>query len=272
MIFQNLTYSSFNSPKGSCEQCKGIGSINQVNVSSIIPDDDKSIKNGGILPLKLEHSSHTYQQINRICLRYNFDLSTPIKQIPEDGLNALLYGKKEKFSQYIKDLGFTREYEIDFDGVCNLMLSYTPENTSTSAKKWAMEYINKVACKKCNGSRLNNKSLYFKINHKNIAEITNLDTHELYKFISEIGLHLTKKQHQIAYDILKELKVRIQFLLDIGLDYLSLNRGSSTLSGGEAQRIRLASQIGSKLTGVLYILDEPSIGLHQRDNTKLIAS
>ncbi len=247
--------------------------MEQVNISTIIPNDNKSINKGGILPLNLNYKNFTHQQIEYIALKYNFDLSSPIKQIPKEGLNAILYGCKDRFSHYINELGFTKEYEINFEGICNLILSsYHDQYSSANAKKWAAKYIDEITCNACNGNRLNKEALYFKIANKNIAEVVNLDILELYEFISNIDENLTKKQYKIAYDILKELKMRTQFLLDIGLDYISLGRGSKTLSGGEAQRIRLASQIGSKLTGILYILDEPSIGLHQRDNTKLITS
>ncbi|UAB74866.1 excinuclease ABC subunit UvrA [Mesoflavibacter sp. SCSIO 43206] len=263
---------SFNSPKGACPKCNGIGTFYQVNEKKIIPDDSLSIKSGALAPHGPEKKSWIFKQLETIAQRYNFKLTDPYKSIPDEAKQVILYGGNEKFSVESKTLGITRDYKIDFEGVANFIENQYNTAESTSLKRWAKEYMDKIECPECEGSRLRKESLYFKVNEKNIAELANMDISELSAWFGDLEQHLSKTQLKIAEEIIKEIRARIQFLLDVGLDYLSLNRSSKSLSGGEAQRIRLATQIGSQLVGVLYILDEPSIGLHQRDNEKLINS
>lgn len=263
---------SFNSPKGACNNCNGIGSLYQINEKKIIPDDTISIKAGALVPQGPEKNSWIFKQFESIAQRFNFNLTDAYKDIPEEAKQMILYGGTEKFSINSKTLGVTRDYSIDFEGVANFIENQYKNAQTSSIKRWAKAYMDKVTCPVCNGSRLKKESLYFKINNKNIAELANTDITELAQWFNNLHNHLSEKQFIIAEEIIKEIKSRLQFLLDVGLDYLSLNRSSKSLSGGEAQRIRLATQIGSQLVGVLYILDEPSIGLHQRDNQKLINS
>ena len=263
---------SFNSPKGACSKCNGIGNLYEVNSNKIIPDESLSIKNGGLAPQGPQKNSWIFKQLELIAQRFDFDLSDPIKKIPKDAIEMILYGGNEKFTINSKALGVARNYNIDFEGIANFIESQYKNAESTSIKRWAKTYMDKVTCSKCNGSRLKKESLYFKVNDKNISELAQLDIIDLANWFNDLSNHLTEKQLKIASEIIKEINNRIQFLLDVGLDYLSLDRSSKSLSGGEAQRIRLATQIGSQLVGVLYILDEPSIGLHQRDNAKLINS
>jgi excinuclease ABC subunit A len=263
---------SFNSPKGMCPSCNGLGTVYEVNEAKIIPNQNFTIKGGGIAPLGEYKNSWAFKQIETIAERYEFKLTDPIKEVPKEALDVILYGGNEKFSVASKTLGITRDYKIDYEGIVNFLKSQYDTSESTSIKRWAKEYMDKVSCSTCGGSRLKKESLYFKINNKNIAELASMDIVELAAFFKELPKHLSEKQFKIAEEILKEINARISFLLDVGLDYLSLNRSSKSLSGGEAQRIRLATQIGSQLVGVLYILDEPSIGLHQRDNERLISS
>ncbi len=263
---------SFNSPKGACPTCNGIGTLYKVNEKKIIPDDSLSIKNGALAPHGPEKSSWIFKQFETIAQRYNFKLTDAFKDIPKEAKQMILYGGNEKFSVESKTLGVTRDYKIDFEGVANFIENQYKNAESTSLKRWAKDYMDKVECPECQGSRLRKESLYFKINNKNIAELANTDIVELADWFNDLHKHLSEKQLKIAEEVIKEIKSRLQFLLDVGLNYLSLNRSSKSLSGGEAQRIRLATQIGSQLVGVLYILDEPSIGLHQRDNEKLINS
>ncbi|OYX24193.1 MAG: excinuclease ABC subunit A [Flavobacteriales bacterium 32-35-8] len=263
---------SFNSPKGACDHCNGIGELYEVNTKKIVPDETLSIKNGALAPHGPEKNSWIFKQFEAISQRFNFKLTDAYKDIPEDAKHMILFGGNEKFSVESKTLGVTRDYKIDFEGVANFIENQYKTAESTSLKRWAKEYMDKIVCPECHGSRLKKESLYFKINNKNIAEIANADIVELTNWFNDLHHHLSEKQLKISEEIIKEIKARLQFLLDVGLDYLSLNRSSKSLSGGEAQRIRLATQIGSQLVGVLYILDEPSIGLHQRDNEKLINS
>lgn len=263
---------SFNSPKGACNSCNGIGHLYEVNTEKIIPDTSVSIQKGGIAPLGEYKNSWMFKQLQTIAERYNFKLTDPIKKIPKDALEVILNGGNEQFSVESKNLGVTRNYKIDFEGIVSFINSQYHDSSSTSIKRWAKEYMDNNTCSTCEGSRLKKESLYFKINDKNIAELAQMDVIDLAKWMNELEEHLSDKQKQIGAEVVKEIKERLQFLLDVGLDYLALNRSSKTLSGGEAQRIRLATQIGSQLVGVLYILDEPSIGLHQRDNEKLINS
>ncbi|MEM8506494.1 MAG: excinuclease ABC subunit UvrA [Bacteroidota bacterium] len=263
---------SFNSPKGMCPDCNGLGHIYEVNPRKIFPNKKLAIKNGGIAPLGEYKRSWAFKQLETIGQRYGFDMTTPIEKIPEPAMEIILNGGKESFTVDSKTLGVQRNYSIDYEGIANFIKNQFEESNSTSIKRWAKEYMDKITCPSCNGSRLRKESLYFKIAGKNIAELAQMDIAELAAFFEQLEDHLEGNQKKIAEEIIKEIKARIGFLLDVGLDYLSLNRGSKTLSGGEAQRIRLATQIGSQLVGVLYILDEPSIGLHQRDNERLIRS
>ncbi|MBT8310289.1 MAG: excinuclease ABC subunit UvrA [Flavobacteriaceae bacterium] len=263
---------SFNSPKGACKKCNGIGTLYQVNENKIIPDWSLSIKNGGLAPQGPQKNSWIFKQLELIAQKYDFKLSDPIKDIPREAIGMILYGGNEKFSVESKTLGITRDYKIDFEGIANFIESQYKHSDSTSIKRWAKEYMDRIPCPECEGSRLKKESLYFKVNGKSISELAHLDIVDLAKWFDDLENHLSEKQKAIAAEVVKEIKTRLQFLLDVGLDYLSLDRSSKSLSGGEAQRIRLATQIGSQLVGVLYILDEPSIGLHQRDNAKLINS
>jgi excinuclease ABC subunit A len=263
---------SFNSPKGACEVCNGLGTIHKINIQKIIPNPENSIKNGGIAPIGEQKTSWIFKQLQLIAERYKFQLTDPISKIPAEALNVILNGGHEKFEVASKTMGITRNYEIDFEGILKFIDNQYKASDSTSIKRWANDFMDEVTCETCNGSRLKKEALYFKVNEKNIADLAHLDISELANWFSTVEENLTSKQLQIASEIIKEIRTRIQFLLDVGLDYLTLDRSSKSLSGGEAQRIRLATQIGSQLVGVLYILDEPSIGLHQRDNEKLIKS
>ncbi|WP_411768746.1 excinuclease ABC subunit UvrA [Winogradskyella sp. A3E31] len=262
---------SFNSPKGACHKCNGIGELYVVNENKIVPDTSLSIKNGAIAPHGPQKKSWIFKQFETIAQRFEFSLSDAWKDIPDEAKNIILYGGKDKFTVESKLLGVARDYNIDFEGVANFIENQHKSN-STSLVRWAREYMDKVQCPTCEGSRLKKESLYFKIDGKSIAELVAMDIIELGEWFEGLSTRLTNTQQKIAEEIIKEIKNRVQFLLDVGLTYLSLNRSSKSLSGGEAQRIRLATQIGSQLVGVLYILDEPSIGLHQRDNEKLINS
>ncbi|MEC8723724.1 MAG: excinuclease ABC subunit UvrA, partial [Bacteroidota bacterium] len=263
---------SFNSPKGACPECNGIGSIYKVNINKIIPDPKLSIKNGGLAPQGAQKNSWIFKQLDLIAKRFNFTLSDPISKIPKEAMDLILFGGKDKFSVANKTLGLSREYTIDFDGIANFIEHQYKTTDSSSIKRWAKRYMDKIECPSCQETRLKKEALYFVINNKNIAELSAMDISDLSDWFKELPSHLSSKQNSIAKEIIKEISVRLQFLLDVGLNYLNLNRSSKSLSGGEAQRIRLATQIGSELVGVLYILDEPSIGLHQRDNQKLIQS
>ena len=263
---------SFNSPKGMCPDCNGLGHVHEVNELKIFPDKKKSIKAGGIAPLGEYKKSWAFKQIETIAQRYNFQLTDPIEKIPKEAIGILMNGGVENFEVDSKTLGVKRTYKIDYEGISNFIKNQFDEAPSTSIKRWAKEYMDKVLCPSCKGSRLKLESLNFKIDEKNIAELANYDIVELAEFFTKLQKKLKGNQFKIAEEIIKEIRSRIDFLLNVGLDYLSLNRSSKSLSGGEAQRIRLATQIGSQLVGVLYILDEPSIGLHQRDNERLIQS
>lgn len=263
---------SFNSPKGACSKCNGLGSINQINLKKVIPDKTISIKKGGIKPLGEQKKSWIFKQLQVISERYRFKLSDPIMSIPKEALDVILNGGNERFTIASKAIGITRNYEIDFEGIASFIENQYKHSESLSIKRWAKDFMDEVSCPDCQGNRLKIESLHFKINEKNISNLAKLDLNELALWFDNLEEKLSERQRIIASEILKEIKARIQFLLDVGLDYLTLDRTSKSLSGGEAQRIRLATQIGSQLVGVLYILDEPSIGLHQRDNQKLIDS
>ena len=263
---------SFNSPKGMCPNCKGLSFVHTINREKVIPNDKISIENGGIEPLGEKKNNWTFKQLEQIAIRYKFSLSQPINKIPKEALDFILNGGNEKFEIPSKSLGVTRNYEIDFEGVYSFIINQYNDSDSSSIKRWAKEYLKEEQCADCQGSRLKKEALHFKIEQKSIADLVQLDLEELKHFFSKLYVKLNAEKKQIAGEILKEINARIQFLLDVGLHYLTLNRSSKSLSGGEAQRIRLATQIGAQLVGVLYILDEPSIGLHQRDNNKLISS
>jgi len=263
---------SFNSPKGACEHCNGLGTVNQINLKKIIPNPKSSIKQGGFAPLGEYKSTWIFKQLETIGEKYGFKITDPIETISEEAMDMILNGGKDKFTVASKTLGITKEYKIEFEGISHFIKNQHDESNSASIKRWAKEFMDEIECPHCEGSRLKKEALYFKINDKNIADLSQMDISELTKWFAVLDSYLSDKQKTIAVEINKEIKSRLQFLLDVGLNYLSLNRSSKSLSGGEAQRIRLATQIGSQLVGVLYILDEPSIGLHQRDNERLINS
>ena len=263
---------SFNSPKGACDHCKGLGTVNEINTKKIVPNPKLTIKAGGFAPLGEYKSSWIFKQLEIIGEKYGFKLTDTIEKISAEAMEMILNGGKEKFTINSKDLGVAREYKIDFEGISNFIKNQHDESGSTSIKRWAKEFMDEVNCPVCNGSRLKKEALFFKINEKNIAELCDMDISDLTAWFNDLDSHLSDKQKRIATEVIKEIKDRLNFLMNVGLDYLALSRSSKSLSGGEAQRIRLATQIGSQLVGVLYILDEPSIGLHQRDNDKLIHS
>ena len=263
---------SFNSPKGACPCCNGLGTVNEINLQKIIPNPKSSIKNGGFAPLGEYKSSWIFKQLEIIAQKYDFKITDAIETIPQDAMDMILYGGNEKFSVVSKVMGITKDYKIDFEGISNFIKNQYDNSDSASIKRWAKEFMDENDCPECEGTRLRKESLYFKLNGKNIGELVQMDIAELSEWFADLDNHLSEKQKVIAVEVVKEITARLQFLLDVGLNYLSLNRSSKSLSGGEAQRIRLATQIGSQLVGVLYILDEPSIGLHQRDNERLIKS
>lgn len=263
---------SFNSPKGACPTCNGLGVVNEINLQKIIPNPKVSIKSGGFAPLGEYKSSWIFKQLEIIGEKFGFKLTDPIENIPSEAIEMILYGGNEKFSVVSKVMGITKDYKIDFEGISNFIKNQFEQSESSSIKRWAKEFMDENNCSECEGTRLRKEVLYFKINDKSIGDLVHMDIVELNKWFDDLPKYLSEKQQTIAAEILKEINARINFLLDVGLDYLCLNRSSKTLSGGEAQRIRLATQIGSQLVGVLYILDEPSIGLHQRDNERLIKS
>jgi excinuclease ABC subunit A len=263
---------SFNSPKGACPKCNGLGVVQETDLSKIIPDKRLSIKNGGIKPIGDFKKTWIFQQIEIIGNKYNFELNTPIHKIPEEALQIILYGSDESFEVKSKILGVTRKYDLAFEGVIPFIENQSRETKSKSIQRWAGAFMNDKICDACEGSRLRKEALHFRIAERNIGDVVKLSIEDLAKWLQNLPSKLNEKQNLIASEILKELRARTGFLLDVGLSYLNLNRSAKSLSGGEAQRIRLATQIGSQLVGVLYILDEPSIGLHQRDNEKLIQS
>ncbi len=263
---------SFNSPQGACNKCKGLGSIDNVDIEKVIPDDSVSIHSGGIAPLGKFKNTLIFWQLEAIAEKHDFTLKAPIKDIPEEALDTILHGSSEPITLKNTPLGTSSNYFISFDGVIKYILQQQSNDTSQKAKKWAMQFVTNVTCPECNGQRLNKEALHFKLSDKNIADLSNMDLSLLAEWFSDIEKHMSDKQKAIATEVLKEIRSRLGFLLDVGLGYLSLDRSAMTLSGGESQRIRLATQIGSQLVNVLYILDEPSIGLHQRDNHKLIHS
>ena len=262
---------SFNSPQGACPGCKGLGYVNIIDKDKIIPDASLSIYQGGILPLGKYRNVLLFWQIEAICEKYDASLKTPIKDLPEEALNDILNGTDERLNVKNLSLG-NSNYFLTFDGLIKYIEMQQQSDATAKAQKWAGQFVTTVSCPECGGARLNKEALHYRIDGKNIAELTGMDIAELYQWLDGIEDRLPEKQAAIAREILKEIRSRLQFLIDVGLEYLSLSRASATLSGGESQRIRLATQIGSQLVNVLYILDEPSIGLHQRDNIRLIHS
>ena len=259
---------SFNSPQGACPNCNGLGEVTEVDMNKIIPDLSQNIRKGGIVPLGAAKATVVFNQIEAIASKYGCTLNTPLEEFPEEAMKAILYGTEGAFKVKSPYGGF--EYQVNFDGVVNYVTQEHSENPSKKAQAWANQFIRRIICPHCLGSRLKQESLHFRIHDKNIAELVAMDIITLSKWFETIEEKLSERQKKIAHEIIKEIRTRIRFLLDVGLYYLSLNLGSRSLSGGESQRIRLATQIGSQLVNVLYILDEPSIGLHQRDNRKLI--
>lgn len=263
---------SFNSPEGACPRCKGLGYVNEIDINKIMPDMKLSIKQGGIVPLGKYKNQMIFWQIDAILEKYGCDLNTPINEIQEEAINEILYGSLEPVRIRKELVHTSSDYFVDFDGIIKYLHNVIENDDSASGQKWADQFQTVCQCPECNGQRLKRESLSYKIWDKNISEVANLDISELKEWLIEAKKHLNERQTKIASEIIKEIITRIDFMLEVGLDYLSLNRQSATLSGGESQRIRLATQIGSQLVNVLYILDEPSIGLHQRDNDRLIKS
>lgn len=263
---------SFNSPEGACSRCKGLGYVNEIDINKIMPDMKLSIKQGGIIPLGKYKNQMIFWQIDAILEKYSCDLNTPINEIQEEAMNEILYGTLEPVRIRKELVHTSSDYFVDFDGIIKYLHNVIENDDSASGQKWADQFQTVCQCPECNGQRLKRESLSYKIWDKNISEVANLDISELKEWLIEAKKHLNERQTKIASEIIKEIITRIDFMLEVGLDYLSLNRQSATLSGGESQRIRLATQIGSQLVNVLYILDEPSIGLHQRDNDRLIKS
>ena len=264
---------SFNSPYGACPKCNGLGEIAIVDKEKLIPNPNLSLRKGGLAPAgEYKAGSWIFKQLEAIGLKYGYTLDTPMKDISDEALDVILYGTNETFEVKRETLGIVSTYKINFEGIINFIESQNNEEASAAIARWAGSFMNHVTCPVCGGSRLKKEAQWFRIDGKNIAEVANMDTLSLGKWIDELPSKLTERQNDIAKEILREIHKRVHFLLDIGIDYLNMNRPAASLSGGEAQRIRLATQIGSQLTGVLYILDEPSIGLHQRDNQRLIES
>lgn len=263
---------SFNSPEGACPHCKGLGVINEIDIDKVIPDRHQSIYNGGIAPLGKYKPQMIFYQIDAILSKYDVSLKTPIEEIPMESLNEVMYGSLSQIKIPKEVVHTSSDYFCEYNGVIKYLRQVMDNDDSSAGQKWADQFLNLCECPECKGQRLNRESLSYKIGDKNIAEVASMDIKQLRKWIDATEPQMQSNQQKIAHEILKEIRTRLDFLLDVGLDYLSLNRSSGTLSGGESQRIRLATQIGSQLVNVLYILDEPSIGLHQRDNERLIRS
>ena len=263
---------SFNSPEGACPQCKGLGVIDEIDLKKVIPDNKQDIYSGAIVPLGKYKNQMIFWQIDALLKRHNCDLKTPVKDIPKEAMDEILYGSLEKLKIAKELVHTTSDYFVSFDGIIKYLRTVMENDDSSAGKKWADQFIAEAQCPECHGHRLNREALSYKIWDKNIADLAEMDINELKDWVDHVEEHMSEKQRTIAVEIIKEIRKRINFLLDVGLDYLALNRQSATLSGGESQRIRLATQIGSQLVNVLYILDEPSIGLHQRDNERLINS
>ncbi|MBR4488268.1 MAG: excinuclease ABC subunit UvrA [Bacteroidales bacterium] len=262
---------SFNSPYGACEKCNGLGYITEVDLKKIIPDEKKSIKNGAIIPLGTYKNSQIFRQIEALGEKYGFDLDTPIGELSDSVINTILYGTDEPLKVRREFSGMS-PVSMNYEGIINFIKEFDLESAPANIRKWIQSFLNEVPCPECHGARLRNESLHFKIGGKNIAELAAMDIADLSAWIDQCPKHLTDTQNKIAYEVLREIKYRLSFLEEVGIQYLSLNLPARALSGGEAQRIRLATQISSRLVNVLYILDEPSIGLHQRDNQQLITA
>jgi excinuclease ABC subunit A len=261
---------SFNSPQGACQWCNGLGRITEIDTDKIIPDKSLSIGKGGIAPLGAFRNSLIFWQIEALGEKFGFTLKTPVKEIPEDGLHAVLFGTNERIQLKNTPLGTSMNYMMSYDGVVKYIDSQREDNPAKKAQKWASQFVKTTVCPECNGQRLKKESLHFKIDGKNISELARLDLNELGDWLNGLEDRLSERQRQIGTEVIKEIRDRLGFMLGVGLEYLALDRTAQSLSGGESQRIRLATQIGSQLVNVLYILDEPSIGLHHRDNLKLI--
>ena len=263
---------SFNSPEGACTRCKGLGYIDEIDLKKVIPDDTLNIHDGAIMPLGKYKNQMIFWQIEAILKKHECTLKTPFKDIPSEAVDEILYGTLEDVKIEKEKVHTTSDYFVAYDGVVKYLQSVMENDDSSNGKKWADQFLATVECPECHGRRLNKEALSYRIWDKNISDVASMDINDLYEWLSHVEEHMNSQQKVIAKEIVKELKKRVEFLLQVGLDYLSLNRQSATLSGGESQRIRLATQIGSQLVNVLYILDEPSIGLHQRDNERLINS
>ena len=263
---------SFNSPEGACPRCKGLGYVDEIDLGKVIPDKSISIRQGAIVPLGKYKNQMIFWQIESILEKYGCELATPVNDIPEEAMNEILYGSMENVRIRKELVHTSSDYFVEFDGVVKYLQSVIENDDSAGGQKWADQFLTVCQCPECKGQRLNRESLSYRIWDKNISEVADMDIAELRTWLGEAQQHMSDRQRRIADEIIKEIVTRIDFMLDVGLDYLSLNRQSATLSGGESQRIRLATQIGSQLVNVLYILDEPSIGLHQRDNDRLINS
>jgi excinuclease ABC subunit A len=261
---------SFNSPKGACPRCDGLGTTKEVNLSKIIPDPAISIRKGGITPIGEYKKNWMFNQLEIIAFKHGFSLDDAISKIPEAAMDIIMNGSNEVMTVEHKAIGVTKEYKLNFEGITNFIENQSRESKSRSIQRWADDYMDDVTCSSCGGARLRKESLHFKIGGKSIADISTQSLTAFGQWVDALESTYSAKEWIIAEEIVKELKARSQFLLDVGLGYLNLNRSARSLSGGEAQRIRLATQIGSQLVNVLYILDEPSIGLHQRDNARLI--
>ena len=263
---------SFNSPQGACSKCKGLGEVAAISIDKVIPDRSLSIQDGAIIPLGKGKNSMIFWEIEALLDKYEATLKTPVSELPDEAIDDILYGSEERIKIKSSLIGTSSDYFTTFEGVVKYITMLQEKEASATAQKWAEQFACTTTCPECGGTRLNREALSYRIHDKNIYELASMDISELYAWLDGVEVHLDHKQEQIAAEILKEIRTRLKFLLDVGLDYLSLNRTSMSLSGGESQRIRLATQIGSQLVNVLYILDEPSIGLHQRDNDRLIHS
>lgn len=263
---------SFNSPQGACPRCKGLGVVNQIDIDKVIPDRELSVYNGAVVPLGKYKNSMIFWQIEALLEKYDANLKTPVKDLPDEAIDEILNGSDERLKIKSQLVSTSSDYFTTYEGVVKYIQLLQERDPSPTAQKWAEQFARTATCPECHGAKLNREALSFRIHDKNIQELATMDISELYEWLMHVEEHLNNKQRQIATEILKEIRTRLKFLLDVGLDYLSLDRSSMSLSGGESQRIRLATQIGSQLVNVLYILDEPSIGLHQRDNLRLINS
>ena len=262
---------SFNSPQGACPKCKGLGYVNIIDREKVMPNSELSIRTGGIAPLGKYKNSLIFWQIQAICEKYDVTLDTPLKDVPDEAIDEIMGGTDERLNIKTETLS-TQNYFLTYDGLLKYIEMQQSDDASAVAQKWAGQFYSRCQCPECHGDRLNKEALHFRVNGKNIAELARMDVSDLAEWVADLKNHLTKQQWKIAEEIVKEISSRLKFMLNVGLEYLSLNRATATLSGGESQRIRLATQIGSQLVNVLYILDEPSIGLHQRDNQRLISS